>query len=224
MTADGWRYEPPTQPWLSILYSDDDIVAIDKSGGLLSVPGRAPDRQDSAQRRLDERLGAVRVVHRLDMDTSGVMIFARHRDAERALDRQLRARQIEKTYRARVSGHPVADEGVIDLPLARLSGELRSEVRYGRPGKVSRTAYTVLCRRDDGSAELQLRPQTGRSHQLRVHLLMLGHPILGDRFYAPPQVIARSSQLMLHAECLRLDHPLTHEPLVLRAPLPVVWG
>lgn len=220
---DSWQYDPPTDPWLTILYADEDVVAIDKPSGLLSVPGRAPERQDSAFSRLLARYPGLRVTHRLDMDTSGVMVFALHRDAERALDRQFQARRVTKAYRARVSGHPRADCGIIDLPLARERGRIRSRVCYAH-GKVARTAYTVLRRRGDGSAELALRPQTGRSHQLRVHLLRLGHPILGDRFYAPPDDIARAPQLMLHAERLAFFQPRTGDPVDLRAPLPAAWG
>lgn len=219
---DTWTYRPPTEPWLTILYFDADLVAIDKPSGLLSVPGRAPERQDSALTRLQARFPEVRVSHRLDMDTSGVMVFALHREAERALDRQFQARRVTKAYRARVSGHPPQDRGIIDLPLARARGQIRSLVSYER-GKVARTAYTVLERRPDGSAELALRPQTGRSHQLRVHLLRLGHPILGDRFYAPPADVARAAQLLLHAEQLTVFQPQTGAPIALRAPLPEAW-
>jgi len=220
--VDGWRYQPPTAPWLSILYEDDDLVVIDKPGGLLSVPGRAADRQDSAFTRLAADRPALRVVHRLDMDTSGVILFAKSRPAERSLDRQFQARRIGKRYRARVWGHPPTRAGLIDLPLARSRREIRSHVSFSG-GKAARTAYTVIERRSDSTAELDLRPQTGRSHQLRVHLKALGHPILGDRFYAPPDVIALAPQLMLHAQWLSAFQPTTGAPLDFTAPLPAAW-
>ena len=220
--SDGWVYRPPTEPWLDILYEDDDLVVINKPGGLLSVPGRVPARQDSAFVRLQARVPALRVVHRLDMDTSGLLLFACHRAAERELDRQFRAREIGKSYRARVWGHLAADAGIIDLPLARSRHEIRSVVDYGR-GKPARTVYRTLVRHPGRWSELDLVPQTGRSHQLRVHLLRLGHPILGDRFYAPPAACAAAPQLMLHAESLRFARPSTGEPVSIQAPLPPAW-
>lgn len=221
--SDGWVYRPPTAPWLDILYVDDDLVVINKPGGLLSVPGRAPSRQDSAFTRLQDHFPGLRVVHRLDMDTSGLLLFACHRAAERALDRQFQARRIAKSYRARVWGHPVADAGFIDLPLARAQREIRAVVDYDR-GKVARTRYVTHARHPGPWAELLLTPQTGRSHQLRVHLLRIGHPILGDRFYAPPEARAAAPQLMLHAESLGFEQPVTGAPVRLQAPLPPAWS
>ena len=220
--SDGWVYTPPTAPWLDVLYEDDDVVVINKPGGLLSVPGRAPERQDSAFTRLLADRPTLRVVHRLDMDTSGVMLFALHRDAERALDAQFRSRTITKTYRARVWGHPRADQGIIDLPLARMRGAIRSQIDFSA-GKVARTIYTTLRRRPDNQAELLLIPQTGRSHQLRVHLLHLGHPIVGDRFYALPPLPQITGQMMLHAAHLGFVQPSSGHPITVDAPLPDPW-
>lgn len=219
---DGWRYRPPQHPWLTILYSDASVVVLDKPAGLLSVPGRHPDRQDSLFTRVCQRYPHARIVHRLDMDTSGVMVIARTRADERVLDKHFQARRVEKVYRARVWGQMNADLGVIDLPLRRLRGLLRSTIDYGN-GKVARTMYTVL-ERDAETSLVRLVPQTGRSHQLRVHLRALGHPIVGDRFYAPPAASSRSSRMLLHAHVLAFDHPTRGERMRFMAALPLRLG
>ena len=211
---DGWRYDPPTEPWLDVLYRDSDLIVINKPAGLLSVPGRSPDHQDSAFTRILARYPYARISHRLDMDTSGVLAVGLHRRAERWLDRQFQDRAVEKTYVARVFGHMPEDAGLIDLPLVRLTGALRSIVRAD--GKPSQTRYAVLQRDPDGTTLVDLAPLTGRSHQLRVHLSHLGHPIVGDRFYGGPP----APRMLLHAHRLRLLHPTTQAPLDLEAPLP----
>ena len=192
---------------------------VDKPSGLLSVPGRDPAHHDSAHARAetqaDRRLFPV---HRLDMDTSGLLVFATRRKAERELFRQFRERLVAKRYLAWVAGEVPQDDGLIDLPLTRHKGRPRSfvDLEGGRP---ARTRFSVLAR-SRGATCLSLHPETGRSHQLRVHLLSLGHPILGDRFYAPADIISRSDRLLLHAETLRLLHPWSGQPLELRAPSP----
>jgi len=201
---------------LTILHHDRDVLAIDKPAGLLSVPGKA--EPDCAEARLRAAGLVVYPAHRLDMATSGVLLFALRRSAERELHRQFREREVEKVYVARVAGHPLADSGEIDAPLATVEGEPRSVVRPG--GKAALTGFTVLRRDNDGTSLLELRPRTGRSHQLRVHLCHLGFPILGDRIYAPAEVVAASDRLCLHASELRFFHPYSAAPMCLRAPLP----
>ncbi|PKN57546.1 MAG: RNA pseudouridine synthase [Deltaproteobacteria bacterium HGW-Deltaproteobacteria-14] len=213
-----WIYAPPTEPWLVVLYEDRDVVAVDKPSGLLSVPGRGPGLEDSAATRLARDRAHAWPAHRLDMDTSGVLLFALRRKAEAELHRQFRDRVPRKVYLARVAGHPADDAGLIDLPLAHEGGAPRS--RVDPAGKPARTRWRVLERDPDGSALLELRPETGRSHQLRVHLLALGHPILGDRFYAPPAVVALAPRLMLHAASLTLRHPYSGDPLTIEAQAP----
>ncbi len=203
---------------LTVLHQDRDVLAVDKPAGLLSVPGKGPDKADCAQARLEAEGLRVYPAHRLDMGTSGVLLFALRRSAERELHRQFREREVQKVYVARVAGHPSIDTGEIDAPLAVLAGEPRSEVSAS--GKAALTSYRVLCRDDDGTSLLELRPHTGRSHQLRVHLCHLGFPILGDPIYAPPGVASASERLCLHAVELRCSHPYSREPLSLRAPIP----
>ena len=209
--SDGWTYAPPTEPWLEVVHEDKDLCVIDKPSGLLSVPGRDPAHADSAYARVLERHPLAQVVHRLDMDTSGLLLFALRRKAERALQAQFRERRVAKRYEARVWGHPSVDHGVIDLALSRVPGRPRSVLDPG--GRPAQTAWQVLCRDPDGTARLSLEPKTGRSHQLRVHLLALGHPILGDRFYAPAEALAAAPRLCLHAAALEVDHPWSGERL-----------
>ncbi len=213
-----WTYTPPLDPWLVVLHVDRDLVVIDKPAGLLSVPGRGPGLEDSAATRVARDYPGSFAAHRLDLDTSGVLVFALRRKAEAELHRQFRERQVDKTYVARVAGHPAEEAGTIDLPLLQEEGLPRS--RVDAAGRAARTDWTVISRDPDGSALLELHPRTGRPHQLRVHLLAIGHPIVGDRFYAPPEIVARSPRLLLHAASITLSHPYSRERLTIAAPVP----
>ena len=200
------------------MHEDRDTVVIDKPSGLLSVPGRDPAHADSALARVRTRWPGAHDVHRLDLDTSGLLLFATRRKAERALKAAFRERRVQKVYVARVAGHVAEDAGLIDLPLRRESGRPRSVVDPdgGRP---ARTRFEVRLRDERGTL-LDLVPETGRSHQLRVHLLSIGHPILGDRFYAPEEVRSAAPRLLLHAAALRFPHPFHGEPVELEAEAP----
>ncbi|AJJ09831.1 pseudouridine synthase, RluA family protein [Yersinia rohdei] len=200
-------YNPPRTPWLNILYQDEHIMVVNKPSGLLSVPGRAPENKDSIMTRILADFPTAESVHRLDMATSGVMVVALTKAAERELKRQFREREPKKSYVARVWGHLAQDEGLIDLPLiCDWPNRPKQKVCY-ETGKSSQTEYQVLSRDADGSTRVQLSPITGRSHQLRVHMLSIGHPILGDGFYAPPEAKAMASRLQLHAQELYITHP-----------------
>jgi tRNA pseudouridine32 synthase/23S rRNA pseudouridine746 synthase len=211
-----WSYAPPTDP-LVVVHVDRDLVVIDKPSGLLSVAGRDPGLEDCAESRVVAAFGAAYPVQRLDLDTSGILVLARRRKAEAELHRQFRDREVEKTYVARVVGHP-ADEGVIDLPLALVDGQPRS--RVDPAGRAAHTRWRVLARDADGTALVELHPTTGRPHQLRVHLLAIGHPIVGDRFYAPPEVVAMSPRLALHAASLTIGHPFGGQRITFRTEVP----
>jgi tRNA pseudouridine32 synthase / 23S rRNA pseudouridine746 synthase len=207
---------PPGAP--SILHVDDDILAVDKQAGLLSVPGRGPDRADCLIERLRGPFPQVLLVHRLDLDTSGVIVFALTPQAQAHLGRQFEHRRVQKRYVARVAGHPAEAKGRVDLPLiVDWPNRPRQKVclETGRPAQ---TDWRVL-RHEGPNARVRLMPLTGRSHQLRVHMKALGHPILGDPLYAEGAA-ADWPRLMLHAEELRLTHPQTGAPLKLRAPVP----
>jgi tRNA pseudouridine32 synthase/23S rRNA pseudouridine746 synthase len=211
-------YNPPLEPWLHVLYQDDHIMVVNKPSGLLSVPGRQPEHKDSVMTRIQRDYPAAESVHRLDMATSGVIIVALTKAAERELKRQFREREPAKRYQARVWGHPAAEKGVIDLPLiCDWPNRPKQKVCF-ETGKAAQTEYEVLEYRDDNSASVQLTPITGRSHQLRVHMLALGHPILGDGFYAHDEAKAMAPRLLLHAEMLTITHPQYGTPMTFRQP------
>ena len=204
------------------LYVDAVLLVVDKPAGLLAVPGRGPDKQDCLAARVQATYPGALVVHRLDMATSGLMLFARNADAQRALSRAFAARQVKKRYVAVVGGRPAppaAGWGEIDLPLI-LDWPRRplSKVDF-EIGKPSLTRWRTLAHVGD-TTRVELEPVTGRSHQLRVHLQALGHPILGDELYAPPEVRSASPRLLLHAAYLELPHPLTGEAVVVESEPP----
>ncbi len=182
-------------------------MVVNKASGLLSVPGRAPENKDSVMTRIQADFPTAESVHRLDMATSGVIVVALTKAAERELKRQFREREPKKSYIARVWGHLAQNEGLIDLPLiCDWPNRPKQKVCY-ETGKPSQTLYQVLSRDADGSTRVKLSPITGRSHQLRVHMLAIGHPILGDGFYAHPEAKAMASRLQLHAQELCITHP-----------------
>lgn len=191
-----------------VLHADDDIVVVDKPAGLPSVPGRAPGLQDCAVTRVQAEFYDALVVHRLDMATSGLLVFARGLQAQRTLSRAFERREIDKRYEAWVGGVPAPDRGTIDLPLAADWPRRPRQRVDAERGKQACTHWTVL-ERAVGRCRLGLQPVTGRSHQLRVHLAAIGHPILGDPLYAPPHVQALASRLCLHATRLEMKHPQT---------------
>ncbi len=215
-------YLPPMFPYLDIIYQDDDIVVLNKASGILSVPGRLPEHQDCLQNRVQRVLPTATIVHRLDMATSGLMIMALNKPAHVAISRQFEQRKTQKSYLARVFGAVEQTKGSVDLPLiCDWPNRPKQKVDHEN-GKQSLTHYRVLStdKSDEISTLVELTPVTGRSHQLRVHMLALGHPILGDRLYAHPQALAMSSRLQLHAFKLSLFHPKTEQAISFTAPCP----
>lgn len=210
-------YDPPQEP-LRILHDDHEILVVDKPAGLLSVPGKGDHLADCLIARIALVFPMVLLVHRLDRDTSGVMIFALTRHAQRHLGLQFEKRQVRKTYVARVWGRLEEDSGTINLPIAvDWPNRPRQHIDH-EAGREAVTDWRVL-RRDESETRVRLTPHTGRSHQLRVHMLALGHPILGDPFYAtgPARDFPR---LMLHSESLRLRHPDGGKHMRFTAPCP----
>lgn len=198
---------PPCHEPLQLLWQDDDLLIVNKPAFLLSVPGRGPLKQDCVINRLARQFAGVLLVHRLDLDTSGLMVFARHRSAQAHLARCFQQRQVDKEYRARVAGLVACDHGDIDLPIAA-DWANRPRQKISTEGKSALTRYRVLARDpEQDSTLLALHPLTGRSHQLRIHMRELGHPIIGCDLYAPPEIMARSPRLLLHACRLALPHP-----------------
>lgn len=205
---------------ITVIFEDASLLVLDKPPGLLSVPGRGADKQDCLSARTQARFPDALVVHRLDMATSGLMLMARGKDVQRALGAAFASRAVHKRYIAVVDGAlapPVEDWGVIDLPIALdwPNRPLRViDATLGQPSvtrwRVAQSAGLEASSLAPGGApatRLELEPVTGRSHQLRVHLAAIGHPILGDALYAPAAVQGRSSRLMLHASKLALTHP-----------------
>ncbi len=213
-------YRPP--PGLDILYEDERLIVCNKPSGLLTVPGKDPSLADCLEARVQARAldrPATKVVHRLDKDTSGIILLAYDKAALGALGSQFEHRRVEKYYVARVAGDVAGDSGLIDLPLATdWENKPRQRVDH-EAGRASQTRWEVLAR-EAGATRMKLIPLTGRTHQLRVHMLALGHPILGDSFYAPPDVVAAADRLQLHAEMLAFAHPGDKRPMRFVAPAP----
>ena len=211
-----FTYAPPTDP-LNILHVDEDIIVVDKPAGLLSVPGR--ELPDCLQSRLSALYPESLVVHRLDMATSGIMVFARHKPAQRHLGLQFERRHTSKSYIARVDGSVAGETGRINLPLiADWPNRPRQMVSWEH-GKASITDWEVIAR-EANATRLALHPVTGRSHQLRVHCWAMGHPILGDRIYAVDKVFSAAPRLQLHAWKLGLRHPQDGEPMTFESECP----
>jgi tRNA pseudouridine32 synthase/23S rRNA pseudouridine746 synthase len=205
-----------------VIHADRHLLVLDKPPGLLSVPGLGPANQDCLARRAAAAHPGARIVHRLDRETSGVIAMALDADTHRNLSRQFERREVDKCYVAVVAGLVERDEGEIALPLRKDLDPPTPGPRHivdHEQGRRALTRYRVLAR-DDDRTRLELRPLTGRSHQLRVHLEAIGHPILGDDLYAPPEVVALADRMLLHAESLSLTHPTTDERMTFETPCP----
>jgi tRNA pseudouridine32 synthase/23S rRNA pseudouridine746 synthase len=193
---------------LDTVYADEHLLVFNKPSGLLSVPGRGADKQDCLSARAQQVYPDALVVHRLDMSTSGLMLMARGPDIQRLLNAAFSNRRVDKRYTAVVAGCPSEDQGQIDLPiLVDWPNRPLRKIDWEH-GQASCTRWRVL-ETGEGRTRLALEPVTGRSHQLRVHLAAIGHPILGDALYAPAAVQALAGRLLLHASSLALQHPAT---------------
>jgi tRNA pseudouridine32 synthase/23S rRNA pseudouridine746 synthase len=199
----------PPCPTVDVLHLDDALIVVDKPAGMLAVPGRGEAGRDNLAVRVQAQFPDALVVHRLDMATSGVMLFARGAAAQRRLSMAFANGEVAKQYVAIVEGRLQGDSGVIDAPLAADWPHRPRQVVDRERGKPSRTHWRVLERAVD-STRLLLEPATGRTHQLRVHLQWLGHPIRGDALYAAAPL--RADRLLLHATRIALVHPQTGSP------------
>ncbi|MDA1007869.1 MAG: RluA family pseudouridine synthase [Planctomycetota bacterium] len=207
----GWR----------ILFADSWILVLDKSSGLLSVPGIGPEKADCLAVRVAALHPGARIVHRLDRDTSGVIIMALDPTSHRTLSMDFEARATEKQYIARVWGHPSEESGVIDAPIGKDMENRPMQMIDPIHGRPSVTKWRVMERTScPSTTRLELNPVTGRSHQLRVHLHSIGHPILGDDLYAPPQAHSAAERLCLHALSLTFFHPQSRGRMTVTAPCP----
>jgi tRNA pseudouridine32 synthase/23S rRNA pseudouridine746 synthase len=217
-------------PALQVVHEDDALLVLDKPAGLLAVPGRGPDKQDCLSARAQTRWPDALVVHRLDMATSGLVVMARGLESQRALSRAFEQRQVHKRYVAVVAGDPPggsteADWQIIELPLAVDWLNRPRSIVSAELGKPSTTRWRRSTRQSlppgwGMATRLELEPVTGRTHQLRVHLQAIGHPILGDPLYASPQQQVLAPRLLLHAAELRLEHPASGESLRFFSPCP----
>ena len=214
-------YLPPAPAPLHYLHQDAALLVVDKPAGLLTVPGRGPDKQDCLLTRVRADFPDAEIVHRLDMATSGLIVMARGKEMERCLSIAFQQRHVEKRYLALVAGQPSPEAGEIALPLiADWPNRPRQKVDFEN-GKPSLTHYTLLSH--DAALDhsrVELRPYTGRSHQLRVHMMAIGHPILGDELYGDLGSRNAASRLLLHASELALPHPLTGATLRLGSEAP----
>lgn len=210
-------YRPPDEP-LEVLYQDHELLAVNKPSGLLSVPGRGAHLADCLLARVQAAFPEALLVHRLDRDTSGVMVFAMTSHAQRHLGLQFEHRRTKKFYVARVWGELPEPEGVVELPLIVDWPNRPRQIVDHESGKRAVTRWKRL-RAAAGESRVRLMPETGRSHQLRVHMREIGHPILGDPFYAEGAALAYP-RLMLHAEQLRVLHPDGGKSVTFRAKAP----
>ncbi|MDO6483869.1 RluA family pseudouridine synthase [Shimia thalassica] len=211
-------YTPPQDP-LDVLHEDHEIVVVNKPSGLLSVPGRGEHLADCLLSRVQVAFPTALLVHRLDRDTSGVMVFGQTPHAQRNLSMQFEKRTTKKTYLARVDGRLDPKTGTVDLPLIVDWPNRPLQMVDHENGKPAVTDWRVL-KYSDGETRVRLTPKTGRSHQLRVHMLALGHVILGDPLYAKGAALENHDRLMLHSEELRINHPENGRGMSFRAKAP----
>lgn len=211
-------YNPPDDP-LDIIHDDHELLLVNKPSGLLSVPGKGEHLADCLITRIQAVFPQALLVHRLDRDTSGVMVFALTPHAQRHLGLQFEKRMTQKTYVARVAGRLEPKTGTVDLPLIVDWPNRPLQKVCHETGKPAQTDWRVM-RYGEDETRVRLSPKTGRSHQLRVHMLALGHPILGDPFYATGAALEQHSRLMLHSEELRLKHPDGGASMKFRAKAP----
>ena len=210
-----FKYNPPDVP-LDVVYEDDAILLLNKPYGLLSVQGKPLHHKDCLEFRVKDAYPEATAVHRLDHSTSGLILFARTEALKSLISRQFQERTVMKVYRARVWGEVTEEEGVIDVPLRKnWEDSPRQMVCYER-GKRAVTRWKVL-ERGEGATLLELYPETGRTHQLRLHTLHIGHPILGDELYAPDRAYEAAPRLLLHATELSFEHPATGETVSFRS-------
>lgn len=211
-------YNPPCEP-LDILHRDGHLIVLNKPSGLLSVPGKHIEHKDCLESRVQAEFPSATTVHRLDMETSGILVMALTKQAHRYISRGFEDRKTDKSYIARVDGVVASDEGSIDLPLICDWPNRPRQMVDHESGKSALTHYKVM-EREAKATRLALYPVTGRSHQLRVHCLSMGHEILGDPLYGRDDTINAADRLQLHATSLTIFHPESHEKITFNSPVP----
>lgn len=204
----SFTYNPPETKVLPIIYEDEHILVLSKPSGLLTVPGKAEEHADCLETRVQTQYPAARIIHRLDMDTSGIIIMALSKEILAKISRQFEKRHVSKEYMAKVFGRLSDSSGTVDLPLRCDWPNRPRQMVDHEEGKKAVTHWECISY-DGNSTLVRLVPVTGRSHQLRVHMLTLGHPILGDNLYAHKEAFKASERLLLHATKLAITHPVT---------------
>ncbi|MCI4662406.1 MAG: RluA family pseudouridine synthase [Neomegalonema sp.] len=213
------EYHPPMDPFLSVIHADEALLVLDKPSGLLTVPGKDPAHDDCLEARARQRFRNARLVHRLDMPTSGLVVMGLTIEAQRHLNAQFAERRVEKTYLALLHGQLSPAQGRVDAPMRCDWPNRPLQMIDLEKGKSAITDWRVI-EQGSGITRVRLSPLTGRSHQLRVHMLSLGHPILGDPFYGPPASREAMDRLALHAHRLTLTHPASGARVSFEAPPP----
>jgi tRNA pseudouridine32 synthase/23S rRNA pseudouridine746 synthase len=211
------NYNPPLKPYLDIVFQDDDIIVFNKPSGLLSVPGK--EHADCLQARAQRVFPTATIVHRLDMATSGLMVMALNKSAHRHISKQFELRETTKTYQAVVFDNVQQDSGEINLPLICDWPNRPKQMVDHEQGKKALTHWRVI-ERNANTTRVELKPVTGRSHQLRVHMLSMQHPIIGDTLYAHSQALEMANRLNLHAMLLSFRHPVTEQMLYFESQVP----
>jgi tRNA pseudouridine32 synthase/23S rRNA pseudouridine746 synthase len=212
---------PPCREKIDILYRDDDIVLINKPSGLLSLSGKNPLNRDSVHYRLTKEFPDITLAHRLDFGTSGIMLMALNKEINAALTRQFQARRMRKTYIAILDGLLVEDGGIIDFAIAKAPELFPRQKICALTGKAARSHYRVTERFNKPTrSRVEFSPETGRTHQLRIHSREIGHPILGCDLYGSPRTLAMAKRLQLHAETLEFEHPRSGETITGQSPSP----
>ncbi len=203
-------YQAPADEGLDIVFQDEHLIILNKPSGLLSVPGKGEDRQDCLLSRAHVIFPDALIVHRLDMNTSGLIALALNKQVHRDLSHLFQTRQVQKRYIAVVDGLMATSEGTIDLPLITDWPNRPKQMIDFERGKPSQTHYRVLDKDEaNATTRVELTPITGRTHQLRLHMQSLGHAILGDKLYASKTAQQKASRLLLHAEILAFTHPVS---------------
>jgi len=212
-------YSPPEHIKLDILFQDDNLIVLNKPSGLLSVPGRGEEKQDCMLSRLQAEYPGALVVHRLDMPTSGIIMFALNKDMQKAMGHLFEKKLIYKQYFAKVHGLLKEKKGIINQPLITdWVNRPKQKIDYEN-GKPSQTRFTLISTTNDNNSFVKLEPVTGRSHQLRVHMSSIGHAILGDELYGTYQTRNESFRLLLHAEKVSFTDPLTNNSIDIHCPV-----
>ena len=212
---------PACDEQIKILFKDEAVLLINKPSGLLSLSGKNPLNRDSVHFRLAQQFPGVSMVHRLDFGTSGVMLLALNKSVNANLTRQFQARTVDKTYVAILDGHLAADEGNIDAPIAKDKPNFPLLKICHDSGKRALSHYRVLKRLENPRrSRVLFTPETGRTHQLRLHSREIGHPILGCDLYGSERTHALANRLLLHATSIEFDHPVSTERMLLSCDCP----